>query len=224
GAIAILAALDYRRRTGKGQHIDLSQFEAGVSYLAAAILDYTVNGNSQTRRGNRSSQAAPHAAYPCLGHEQWCTIAVMTEDHWQGLRRVMGDPGWSASPRFASLSLRKENEDELDVLVASWTIGLSADEVMLRLQAEGVPAGVVQTNKDLVTKDPHLKARGFFSYPEQPEIGPTLVPREPMIMSRTPAECRRAPLLGEDTESFCRDVLGISEAELAALKADGALQ
>ncbi|MDO8637645.1 MAG: CoA transferase, partial [Dehalococcoidia bacterium] len=110
------------------------------------------------------------------------------------------------------------NEDELDRLVASWTITLSAGEVMNRLQAAGVPSGKVQTNRDLIEGDSHLRERGFFSYLQHPEIGTTLIPREPMLMDVTPPQCRRAPSLGEDTEYICREILGVSEAEYAELK------
>ncbi|MDO8636331.1 MAG: CoA transferase [Dehalococcoidia bacterium] len=224
GVIAIMAAMEYRRRTGKGQQIDLSQFETGVSFLSAPMLDYAVNENVQSRRGNRSNGAAPHNAYPCRGNEQWCTIAVLTEEEWQGLCRVMGNPAWGTDPRFSNLQKRKENEDELDRLVASWTITLSAGEVMNRLQAVGVPSGKVQTNRDLIEGDSHLRERGFFSYLQHPEIGTTLIPREPMLMDVTPPRCRRAPSLGEDTEYICREILGVSEAEYAELKAAKVLE
>jgi crotonobetainyl-CoA:carnitine CoA-transferase CaiB-like acyl-CoA transferase len=102
GLIAVLAALDYRRRTGKGQHIDLSQYEAGLQFLTPAIVGAQVNNGKHLRNGNRDANAAPHGVYPCRGQDQWCAIAVFGDAEWQSFCRAAEKPQWESDPRFAS--------------------------------------------------------------------------------------------------------------------------
>ncbi|HLB12022.1 MAG TPA: CoA transferase, partial [Dehalococcoidia bacterium] len=166
-AIAIMAALRYRRRTGRGQHIEVSQFESTVSVLESAILDYTVNGRVQERHGNRHPAAAPHGAYRCLGEDRWCAIVVVTEEEWRAFCRATGEPAWTKEQRFSSSAQRLANQDELDLLVESWTCQLPPEEVMCILQAAGVAAGVVQDAEDTVTRDPQLRERGHYWRLEQ---------------------------------------------------------
>jgi len=101
--IAALAALDYRSRTGKGQHIDMAQTEVAVSLIGEHYLDYTYNNRVAKPMGNRSAYAAPHGCYPCKGADEWCTIAVFTDEEWRNFCSVMGDPAWTRDPKFASL-------------------------------------------------------------------------------------------------------------------------
>ncbi|GAG38987.1 unnamed protein product, partial [marine sediment metagenome] len=133
--LAILAALDYRRRTGKGLYIDMSQYENGVHFLAPLVLDYVVNRRVAERVGNRYPCAAPHNAYRCHGEDRWCAIAVFTDEEWESLCGVIGNPAWTEYARFSNLQSRKENEEELDGLVEEWTINHSAEGVMSMLQA-----------------------------------------------------------------------------------------
>ncbi|MEE8472289.1 MAG: CoA transferase, partial [Dehalococcoidia bacterium] len=170
--VAALAALDHRRRTGEGLHIDQSQYEAGLSFLSAALLEYTANGHEAVRQGNRSPCAAPHGAFRCRGDDRWCTISVFTQEEWEGFARVTGHPGWTREPRFATMADRKQNEDELEALVAVWTLGRSAEEVMALMQAGGVAAGVVQNAEDILDKDPQLRHRGHIQKLDHTEMGP----------------------------------------------------
>ena len=107
-AMAGIAALDYKRRTGKGQHLDISQLEPLVHFLGPAVLDFTVNGRIQPPVGSRDPYAAPHNAFRCRGDDRWCVIAVFTDEEWQGFCRVLGNPEWTKSPKFATLSARKD--------------------------------------------------------------------------------------------------------------------
>ncbi len=223
-ALIILAALDYRQRTGKGMYIDMSQYENGIQFMVPVILDYAVNGRIANRMGNRSVDAAPHGAYPCQGEERWCTIAVFTDEEWQSFSRVVGSPAWTKDPRFATLATRKENEDELDRLVGEWTINHSAEEVMNMLQTAGVAAGVVQTGEDLLEHDPQLKYRHFFWELDHPEIGKYRAPRPSFVLSKTAPELRRGPLLGEHNEYVLKDILGFSDEEIAELIIAGVLE
>ena len=216
-AMAILAALDYRRRTGKGQYLDMSQYENGVHFLEPFALEYTVNGRVADRMGNRLDHAAPHGAYQCQGEDRWCAITVFTEEEWQSFCQVIGNPEWTNDPRFSTLQSRKDNEDELNNLVGEWTINHSAEDVMTRMQAAGVGAGVLQTPEDLLMNDPQFKHRHFYWELEHPEIGNFISPRSPCIPSKATCELQRAPLLGEHNYHILKDIIGMSDEEVTAL-------
>jgi crotonobetainyl-CoA:carnitine CoA-transferase CaiB-like acyl-CoA transferase len=134
-AISILGALEYRRRTGKGQYLDASQNEAGMQLMAPAILDYTANRRVAGRMGNKCPYAAPHDVYPCLGNDAWCAIAVFTDTEWQKFCKVISSPKLAKDPRFATLLARKEHEDELDKIISEWTKTREAVDVMTSMQA-----------------------------------------------------------------------------------------
>ncbi len=214
--VAVLAALRYRQRTGKGQYIDLSQLEAGIQFLAPQILDYTVNSREGDRVGNASPSAAPHGVYPCRDN-RWCTISVSTDEEWQGFCKVIGNPPWTRETRFATFLSRKENEDDLNKLVGEWTINHSPKDVMRLMQKAGVPAGVVENAKDLC-EDPQLKSRRHFWSLTHPIIGKYQHLGEAAILSKTPAQPRMpAPCLGEHTEYVCKQLLHMSDKEFIEL-------
>lgn len=222
--LSILAALDYRSRTGKGQYIDQSQFESAIHFLAPAILDYNLNGRVATRIGNRDPYAAPHGAYRCRGEDRWCVIAVTNDEEWQAFCRVIGNPDWTKEPKFATLLGRKENEDELDRLVEEWTVNYSPEEVMILMQSAGVPAGAVQNAEDLF-HDPQLKHRAHFVVLDHVEMGPHSVGTAVFRLSRCPNEPRfAAPLFGEHNELVLKGFLGLSDEEIADLMAEGVLE
>jgi len=220
--IAILAALDYRRRTGKGQFLDMSQNEAGVQFLAPLILDYVVNKRVANRMGNQCPYAAPHNAYRCQGEDRWCAISVFTDEEWQNFCRLIGNPAMAEDPRFATLLARKENEEELDRLVNEWTIRHTADEVMNMMQAAGVAAGMVENAEDQVDFDAQLKHRHFFWELEHPEIGKFLSPPGfHFLMSKAGYELQRSPLLGEHNDYVYKERLGLSDEEITQLGKEG---
>lgn len=228
---AILAALRHRERTGKGQLIELPQIESVINVLGTAVIDYLANGRVQTRNGNRHPTAAPHGAFRCLDDptsvnspDRWVAIACRTEEHWRALCRAFGRPEVAADPRFATATARKANEDELEALVASWTKDRKAEEVMELLQQHGVPCGVVQNAQDLLERDPHMKARGYYEYLDHPETGRAAYDGPIARLSETPGYHRRpAPLFGEHTYEVCTRILGLSDDEIADLMAEGVL-
>jgi benzylsuccinate CoA-transferase BbsF subunit len=223
-ALTILAALDYRRRTGKGQYIDISQYEAGIQFLTPLVLDYVANGRIDNRNGNRSDYAAPHGVYRCRGEDRWCAIAVYCDTEWEKLCRVMGKPLLAKDPRFSTFGLRKRNEDELDKVVEEWTVNYSPEDVMNRLQEAGVGAGVVETSEDILDHDPQLKHHHFFWMVEHPEIGKYRAQGHPFVLSKSPYEVKRVPLLGEHNEYVCREILGLPDDEIALLVEDGVIE
>lgn len=212
GVVAILAALDYRRRTGRGQYIDISQYETTCHFLAPLLLDYIANNRVAIRAGNRCPYAAPHGVYRCRGDDRWCAISVFTEMEWEAFCRVLGSPAWTRDKKFAFLHGRKENEEELDRLVEQWTINFTPEEVMALMQQAGVPAGVVKTNKELF-EDPQLTHRGYFQRVEHPEIGQCYQQAWPIRLSRSPLKVRPAPCLGEHNEYVFTKILGLSDKE-----------
>ncbi|MCC6532503.1 MAG: CoA transferase [Burkholderiales bacterium] len=220
----ILAALDYRRRTGIGQHIDMSQLEVSLHFVAPLLLDRANNAREGARTGNRHDAAAPHGAFPCRGDDRWITITCMTDAHWAALRAVLGDPQWMRAERFATLLGRKREEDELEALLADSTRAWEAQALMRALQAADVPAGLVHSNKGVI-EDPQLEQRGHFVYYDKPEIGRHPVQRSEFRLSRAPAARNwPTPFIGEHTREVCRDMLGMSEAEIEPLIAAGVLE
>jgi len=215
-AAAVVAALDYRRRTGKGQYIDCSQFETGVHFLAPAMLDYTFNKRQVGKQGNSHPYACPHGVFCCKGEDRWCAIAVFSDQEWQAFCRLC-NPDWSRDPRFATLLGRKRNEGELNRLIEEWTLNHTAEEVMSQMQANGIAAGVVQNVRDL-RSDPQLGERGYFWDLEHPVLGVFPHAGQPSVMSETPAMPRmRAPCLGEHTEHVCTQMLGMPDDEFLEL-------
>ena len=220
----ILAALDYRRRTGRGQHLDISQLETSLHFMAPLLLDCALHGREQGRMGNRHPAAAPHGAYPCQGEDRWCTIACQTDAEWEALCQVMGDPDWTREERFTTLLGRKANEDELDQLIGQWTQGWEVGMLMQRLQQAGVPAGIVENSQDLF-EDPQLQHRGHFVFLDHPEMGRHPVQRSEFRLSRAPGRFESpAPLLGQHTVQVCQEILKMDAAEIAALTEAGLLE
>ena len=219
----LLAALDYRERTGLGQRFDVSQYEASMHWLAPSLLDYSVNGRVAGRQGNRQDGAAPHGAYRCRD-DRWCVIAVRDEAEWRAFRAAIGDPAWAREERFATHAGRKSREDALDVLVERWTRERTPEAVMTTLQGAGVAAGVVQRGEDLLERDPQLRHRGFWQRLDHPAMVSYHAPQHAFQLTDAPCALRRSRLIGEDTAEVLRDVLGLSEAEIADLAAEGLLQ
>jgi benzylsuccinate CoA-transferase BbsF subunit len=224
GSRAVLAAIDHRKRTGQGQYIDLSQHEAAAAFLSLPLLLYSATGRVWSRDGNRSPEAAPHGAYPCRGDDRWCVIAVTTGSEWEDFCRAVGDLSWVRDRRFSTLAGRKANEDELDALIAQWTRGFTAEELMGSLQRAGVPAGVVQDEEDLLDHDAHVRERGYYTVLNKPGFGDCLHYSWPVTLSETPARQRCGPMYGEHTEYVCRHILGIPDEESARLLHEGVLK
>jgi len=220
----LIAALDYRKRTGKGQMLDLSQFETAIYFLTPAVLDYAVNGREPERIGNSSPGEAPHGVYPCRGDDRWCTIAVSDDEEWASLCREMGRPELIKDAQFVTFNIRKKNEGELDKIIGEWTAGLSAEEVMERLQAAGVPAGVVKNTEDMYN-DPQLRKRNIFWPMEHSEMGMFTHLGQSFQLSKTPSKAYSpSPLLGEHTEYICTKMLGMSDEEFIDLMQKGVFE
>lgn len=221
GVTTLLSALEYRKRTGEGQWLDLNQLDVCSYLVAPLLLDSVINGREATRCGNWSPGSSPHAVYPCSGNDRWCAIAVSTDEEWHNLVKAMGDPAWSHDPTFATFASRKANEAELDKLIGAWTVQFSPDELMDLLQKKGVPAGAVLTGEGIYN-DPQLKHREAVWYMDHPEIGRFGYYTAPFHLSETPAEPRLPPpCLGEHTEYVCTEIMKMSTEEFIQLLNEG---
>ncbi len=223
GAVAILAALDHRNRTGTGQHIDLAQYETGLQYLAPILLDYKVNDRVATRDSNRDPYMVPHGAFPCKGEDRWCVISVSTDEEWKSLCKVMGNPAWAKAKDLSTREGRKANEDQLELKIGEWTKTRAPKEIVEKLQSAGIRAGIVNTMKDIYT-DPQLSHRGQWVPLKHKEIGVMQYQRPPFILSKSPAGPEKCdPLLGEHNEYFYKELLGLSTEEYAELVDQGVI-
>jgi benzylsuccinate CoA-transferase BbsF subunit len=228
GLVALLAALDYRRRTGQGQHIDVSNLEVGVNCLETAILDYTVNGRLQLRAGNEcmvgdSPGAAPHGVYRCQGVNRWCAITVWNDQEWRRFCDILGNPPWTQESRFSTALRRVNHRDELNILVETWTSQHPAEDIMARLQEVGIAAGVVQSAADLAC-DPQLVYRGQSVCLDHPEVGRQRYDAPAFHLTASPAQLRSVPTLGQHNAVVFKGLLGLSDEEYAALDAEGVFE
>jgi len=220
---AIVAALDYRHRTGNGLYLDASQYEASVQFITPLLLDYAVNKRINTRQGNACSHAAPHGVYRCHGIDRWCAITVLNDEQWNGFCKAVGNPPWTQESRFSTMLSRKKHEEELDRLIGEWTIEHTAEEVMTLMQRDGVPAGVLNNGEDL-GNDPQLKHRQYYKRLEHPEIGAVDYASYSVTFSKSPQEVFRSPCLGEHTEHVCKKIIGLSDEEFKVYSAKGVFE
>jgi benzylsuccinate CoA-transferase BbsF subunit len=245
-AIALIAALDYRRRTGKGQYIDFGQLEAAVHGLGTAVLDWTANAHNQARMGNHDPEAAPHNAYQCRDG-RWIVVACSTEKHWEGLKAALGRPEWCDMERMRRRWQRLDEQKEIDRHLGFWfqdftrlddepelqtEEGFDAPpirkftttEVFELMQSFGVPCGIVQS-PEAMRADPQLAHRGHYWTLQHPTMGLRTYDGPAFRLSKTPTELTKAaPCMGEDNEYVFRELLGLSEDEFYELLADGAFE
>jgi benzylsuccinate CoA-transferase BbsF subunit len=226
GALAVLAALWHRRRTGRGQLVDLAQLEAVASLVGPILLARALDDGFSRPTGNASEEApaAPHGVYPAAGEDRWVAITVFGDEDWTRFRLALGDPAWTREDRFATHEGRVRHAGDLDRLVAAWTRERSAEEAMCRLQEAGVAAGRVADAADLCAHDPQLAARGHFVDVATPEGRTVRIDGPPFVLSETPARVSGpGPLLGEHTEEILGGLLGCAPDEIAALRAAGVI-
>lgn len=233
---SIGAALDHRRRTGEGQHIDAAQFEMALQFLAPEILDAQANGYVITRMGNRKRDAAPQGIYPCVPRssdtregedsaaDQWCAIAIDTDEQWQVLKAVLDNPAWMSSSELDSVAGRITHHDEIDAQLSDWTRSKTPSEVMDLLTAEGVPAGAVQRSKEL-SEDPQYLHRKFQHTLNHPHMGEVpYAGNQFRIPGYAGGPSRPAPLLGEHNREVFGQILGMSDTDIDALIESGVVK
>ncbi|MFP4573318.1 MAG: CaiB/BaiF CoA transferase family protein [Desulfobacterales bacterium] len=222
----LVAAMDYKRRTGRGQHIDLAQYEGGIQFLAPLMLDYFVNNRVAERNGNRDPYYVPHGVYPCRGEDRWCAIAVGTDEQWRAFCEVIGNPGLSVEPKFVNFETRKAHEDELDRLIGKWTEKYDAADLMQMMQTAGVPAGLVNKPSDTFT-DPQLTERRAYRKVIHPEIGGHFafnISSASRFSIIEPEVTHSSPCIGEHNELICTKFLAMSRGDISRLEQEGVFE
>ena len=220
GAFAVLTALHYRKRTGEGQHIELSQTENAVPFLGQFVMDYSMNGRNSSTIGNRHPYAI-QGCYPCKGDDRWVNITIFDDRDWEAFCAALDRPVWTQDARFADQAGRYRSHDEIDLRISEWTQEHDHYHVMHVLQEVGVAAGPVMDQRDAYN-DPHLKERGIFERVTQEDSGTHMYPGIPYKMSETPVGIRRGPVrLGEDNEYVYKTLLDFSDQEYADLEREG---
>ncbi len=218
---SLLAALEHRRRTGEGQHVDVAQAEAALHYLSPALLDYTVNGRVAQRAGNRDAELAPHGVYPAAGDDRWVAVACQHDAAWPALCAVIGRPDLATDPELTGAPGRLARAEELDRVLEAWTRDRPAEEIEQVLQAAGIAAHAVNNSAECLA-DPHLVARGHFVAVDRSD-GTRIVERTRFRMSRSAPTVGVPPLRGEHTDHVLGDLLGYPRTRIDALRRAGAL-
>lgn len=215
--IAVNAALVYRELSGEGQYCDLASQEVIASQIGDVYMDYLINGTVQNRSGNHREGYAPNSAYRCKGEDNWISISIQTQDEWIKLCNAIGMPELIDDQRFSDYEARYKNQDELDLILEGWSINYEDREAMELLQKAGVPSGITQS-APMLSKDPHVKERGVFSYIDHPALGKDFVGNPSWRFSKTPAKnTRHAPVFGEHTDELLYGLLGYSNERVAEL-------
>jgi crotonobetainyl-CoA:carnitine CoA-transferase CaiB-like acyl-CoA transferase len=222
-AIAILAALEHRRRTGEGQYIDQSQAEAAFHFLAPELLDFSLNGRSRTRAGNEDLELFPHGAFPALGRDRWVAIAVRDARDWRALCEALGRADWRDDAALAGAEARRARGDAIDAAISAWTETREAGAIENELQARGVPAHAVLDMPGLYA-DAQLRARGHWLEIPHPMHGAVTIESSRSRLSHTPARNpERALTFGCDNRRVLGELLGLDDAAIAELEAKGVL-
>ena len=220
---AMLTALRHRTITGEGQFIDLALSEGPVCQIAEFFAAHAHDGRKFRRRGNSHYRWAPHGVYRTLGEDKWLAVSVTSEAQWESLCRVMERPDLLTDDRFASETARKKNERVLNDVITEWTKDKDASELMHDLQAEGIPAGAVHNNVDLLN-DPHLRERGYFVELIESDVGPKMYPGQAI---RTDGYDRRnwvaSARLGENNSDILNGLLGYTESSISSLEQKGVI-
>ncbi|HWP60794.1 MAG TPA: CoA transferase [Candidatus Acidoferrales bacterium] len=226
-ALGVLAALEYRDRTGQGQFIEAAMLEAQGAMMGPAILDYTVNANEWDAMGYREilgEPYAPYGCYPCRGEDNWVIIACATDEEWQSMVRLIGKDSWAADERFATSAGRKQHRDELDQKLSQWTRRLTPRQAFRLLQEAGVAAGVPMSGEDLFY-DIHLRERGHIVETEAAPWGKITHHGLPGIPSLSAASAARpAPWIGAHNDYVFGKLLGLNEERIEELKTAGAIK
>ena len=220
---ALMTALRRRLKTGSGCLVDLSQREVTTMLLGEAILDFSVTGRIAGTMGNRHRDMAPQGVYPCSGEDMWVAISVSSDEEWESLCKVMGQPHLATDSRFADPKSRRNNHDDIDLVISTWTETQDHYQVMYLLQAQGVPAAPVLKGGEVID-DPHLESRGFWDVVNHPEAGTYKQVTTPWLLSNSPrATSTPAPGLGEHNYQVLSGLLGLSKSEIDTLAQKGVI-
>ena len=220
-AIGILAALQQRHTTGKGQHVEVSMQDAVVNIIRVSLRDHQRFGEAMPRRGNQMGRGIPGTTYPCApgGPNDYAFITAQ-QQMWPAFTAAIGRAELAQDLRFATEEARWENRAALNAIIEEWTRARTKHEVMRILGAAGVPCGACQDTGEVLA-DPHLKAREMIVDVDYPTRGTYQTVGCPVKLSDSPVEVSRPPLLGEHTEALLQSLCGVDPAETRRLRDDG---
>ena len=218
GLFAILCALEYRRKTGCGQIINLSQLEATVAAMGHLLLEVFANDREPLKVGNASRVWAPQGVYACRGEDRWCAISVVDQGQWRRFCEQLQQPGLRVDARFVDNASRLQHRQELDEIITNWSRTREPWAVMKQLQAVGIPAGVVQNVEDQYVRDEHLAQRHFFEHILHRVKGSVIATGIPLGLTGTPGKTSDSgrPVGSDNRAVFC-ELLGLGEVEFRAL-------
>jgi crotonobetainyl-CoA:carnitine CoA-transferase CaiB-like acyl-CoA transferase len=220
GANAFLLALLRRHRTGEGGVVEVAQVENLVNHLGDLTLGAAMTGATPPRWGNRDGEFVPQGVYRAAGDDEWLALSVRSDQEWVALVTVVGDERLGR-PDWATVEGRRRDHDEIDAVLTGWSRTRAPMDAAAALQNAGIPAGPV-LDEAAALSDPHLHERGFFVLLEHPSAGTHFHPGTNMRLGGTPLGVRRAaPTLGQDNDDVYRGLLGLGDAEIAELVADG---
>ena len=213
---AMVAALEYRNRTGKGVEIDVSMLDILSMKASPMVMNYVANGMVEQRNGNHSQYACPHFTYQTAGEDRWIAIAAYNDEDWLLLRKALGEPEWAQDPEFLTFEGRKANEDFIDARIAEYTADKLAEDLMNELQGRGIAAAVVQNQRDLQENDPLLYERGYYVDLPQFDQGVIKHMRPPFLFENINHSMSAAPALGQHTYKVCTEYAGMSDEEFVS--------
>ena len=213
-AFAVLAALRYRRQTGRGMKIDLSQIESTANFVGPGLVEAATTGQEPPQIGNRSRSDAPHGIFRCHGEESWCAIGVESDAEWLALAATIGRQDLAARSDLRSPAGRLAEAAMLEKALGAWTATRTAAEASAKLLVAGVPAAIVASSRHLIESDEQLAARGYWQKLDHPEIGPALFTSPPYRVDGERIELSRQPLFGEHTREVLGGVLGLSDSKI----------
>jgi formyl-CoA transferase len=219
--IAILAALQARTQTGKGQHIDISLFDSQLGMLANVASNFLISGNVPKRFGNAHANIVPYQSFQAS--DAWFVIAVGNDKQLERLCEVIGELELAQDSRFATNIERVKNRDELIVLLNPIFLKKTANEWLATLEDAGIPCGPINT-LDQVFAIPQVEAREMLISMEHQEIGDLRLVGSPLKFSDTPVNYHLPPpMLGEHTEEVLKELLGYSSEQLIDLRERGVI-
>jgi benzylsuccinate CoA-transferase BbsF subunit len=221
-ALAVMAAVFHKRRTGQGQFIEVAMRDGETQLIGEYILEYVLNRNVQQRAANWHPTMAPHNVYRCRGEDRWLAIAIDRDSTWQALCRVIGRDQLATDPRFATSIARKRNEAALDEEIALWTATRGHIEAMDMLQAAGVAASAVFST-DEIAVNPQFVHRGTFQTVPLANSESLALGRVAWLAREAASVIRRGPGYSEHTASVLAELLEMSDTEIETLAQAGAI-
>jgi crotonobetainyl-CoA:carnitine CoA-transferase CaiB-like acyl-CoA transferase len=226
-AFASLVALSEREATGEGVMLECTMVEGALNAAAEQMIEYTAHGTVMQRQGNRCPEHAPQNIYACRGSENWLALSITSDAQWAAFAKVLGDPAWARDARFATRAGRTAAEDEIDRQVSAWCSERELEKAVAALIAAGIPASPVFDGR-FASTHPQLAARGFFAEFEHPVVGRHPVATVPFRYA-TQDRAKRAwlrgpaPTLGQHNREILTGLLGLRDAEVDALEAEGVI-